>query len=130
MAEDFSQIQSKYNEAMLQIQRLHESWTKCNNFARSGQFQAWRWELDIIWRELESDIKKLSNKKKEQLLKLFQSYDTKDIKGLNQTLKTNITESKRYKIYEKIDERHIFLKELQDAVGKGAIFQDNSEDGM
>ena len=121
--------QSKYNEAMLQIMRLNDSWVRCNNFATSGQFIKWRSELDVIWRELFADIKKIEPEKEEVIKKLFSS-EVKTIYDLHQELKDKIKEAKTSEIYDAIDARHRFLKDIQDAVGKGAVFSDLNEDGM
>ena len=53
---------SGYNEAVLQIKRLHDHWLKADSFALSGNFPRWNWVLDTIYRELYPDIQKLKDK--------------------------------------------------------------------
>ena len=108
--------QSKYNEAMFQIQRLHDSWMKCNSFARVGKFNDWQWELDIIWRELCSDVAKCD--------------DSKSTLDENDRLKRDISNAKpdRTNWYNALDARHQFLKKLQNEVGKGGVYYDGTEE--
>jgi hypothetical protein len=130
MEEEYDLTQSKYNEAMLQIQRLHFAWVNSNNYARNGEFQKWRWELDVIWRELFSDIKKLHKDKTEKILERFSELGAVDVYDLNERIKIKIDNTKGKEFYSWLDKRHLFLKELQDMVGKGSVFQDASDEGM
>lgn len=116
MSDDFSDVSSKYNEAVFQIQRLHESWIRCYNFQRNGELDKWKFELDNIWLELISDVEeRLGN--------------SNDIKEKNKQLRLNIANSKtREQKYEALMERHSYLKVIQDKTGKGGSYSDGSED--
>lgn len=103
---------SSYNEAGYQILRLHDSWVKCNQFRRHGDFNGWKWELDIIFSELYTDIKNRT-KKGEEFFKKDKEYRELIAKA-----------NKPNTIYNALFERHNFLKTMQDEVGKGGSYQD------
>ena len=113
---ELSQEVSRYNEASFQIYRLHECWVKSNNNARIGNFDAWRWELDIIWRELIADVRKrLPNQE--------------DVVKRNDEIKAIIKKAKtKEDIYEALNTRHEFLKWVQDEVGKGGSYEQYGSD--
>ena len=46
---------SKYNAGALKIDRLHQSWVKCKQHWRMGDYTELNEELDLIWFELEAD---------------------------------------------------------------------------
>jgi hypothetical protein len=108
--EEDSQEVSKYNEAALQIMRLHELWLKAEHYANSGQLIKWKFTLDSIWRELCSDINlRMTNSKK--------------IMEKNIEIREKIADAKeRFTLYNALDRRHQFLKNIQDEVGKGGIY--------
>jgi len=110
---------SKYNEAGLQIQRLHNLWLKINEVTRQGNADliSWKYLLDDVWRELIADVQNQSNKK--------------DIIKENNLLKKLISlSSSNQTMYSALDRRHQFLKVLQDKVGKGGAYQDDSSESM
>ena len=53
-----SDMVSEYNEAKLQIYRLHLEWIDCNKLSQKGNFDQWNWHLDTIWRELSPKARK------------------------------------------------------------------------
>jgi len=114
MEED--QEKSKYNEAILQIQRLHESWMKCYQYARSGNLHHWKYELDFIWAELYADV-------------MNRTVKPQDLVDENKKFRKKIIESRtKEQLYESLLDRHQFLKELQDNVGKGGVFEDGTSE--
>ena len=46
---------SEFNEAGYQILRLHDHWNDCSKFSRVGNYDMWKWTLDMIWLELSPD---------------------------------------------------------------------------
>lgn len=110
-------LQSKLNDAWLQIERLHNSWLKCNMAIRTGDFKTWKWELDILWLELYSDVMRLKDEPGEI-----------DWSKENMKLKSNIINAFTTKIPEKmynaLFERHEMLKHLQYAAGKSGAYYD------
>lgn len=111
---DNSNEVSKYNEAGLQIQRLHFSWLQIKYYAKNGNFRDWFFALDDIWRELIADV--------EQRLP-----DCEEIKNKHRELRNRKCKTKK-EAYEALDERHCFLKVIQDRVGKGGSYQDSNAD--
>ena len=110
---DYSDRQqvSQYNEAGFQIIRLHNHWIKADLYANNGLFPRWKFILDTIWRELHADV--IKNPK------------AKEWVGKNKSLRMKIASAKSRSImYESLNERHEFLKDLQDSVGKGSIYGD------
>ncbi len=116
MEEEINQI-SRYNEAAMQISRLHDLWLKAELYANRGLLIKWKFILDSIWRELKADVKRKDN--------------SKDIINDNNKLKKTISECKTSPgMYNALDERHQFLKEVQDSVGKGAMYMDADDDAF
>lgn len=108
---------SKYNEAGLQILRLHGTWTVIESNISKGQLNTWKFLLDSIWRELYADIFHLGDS--EARIKIKE----------NERLKDNIAKAKtKEALYDALNERHLFLKRLQDEVGKGGVYDDGTED--
>ena len=114
MQEETRQI-SRYNEAAMQIMRLHELWLKAELYANRGLLVKWKFILDSVWRELYSDVKR-------------QSESETTIED-NKKLKETISKCKKVShLYNALDERHEFLKGIQDSVGKGAMYKDVDDD--
>ncbi len=113
--EKASQI-SKYNEAGLQIMRLNDLWLRAEFYASRGLLKKWKFTLDSIWRELYADA--LRHEDKEKIIKK------------NEKLKETISKSKTINtLYDSLNERHQYLKEIQDKFGKGGRYVDeDSED--
>jgi len=115
MDENIPSELSKYNEAQLQIQRLHNLWVKIEDSIDKGHLQRWKYLLDSVWRELYADAYHLT--KPEEILER------------NVSLRKKIANNghSRNNLYDALNERHEFLKKLQDDVGKGGIYQDGRE---
>jgi len=128
-----NQLESTFNEGMLQIQRLHELWLQANLASRKPKdkfFTEWRWTLDAIWRELSRDALKNESLDVEaetltdswEKNKWFVQYDM---------LKEEIKEKKNpEQVYEVLHRTDVFLRVLQQAVGKGGKFRDKDEDDL
>jgi len=108
MADDFSDkkvLISQYNEAAFQIARLNNLWQLCNNYARAGDLDQWKWVLDRIWIELSADAK--------------QKDETQYFNGIK-VLNISISKAEgNANLYNTLQEKEIFLKGLQEGVGKG-----------
>ena len=109
---------SDFNEAGFQILRLHGLWLRANQCALTGSLNQWKWLLDVIARELAADIKHLDNK---------DGNKKKELDELNK----NISKAKGSAAeYKALEEKDIFLRCLQDDVGKGSKSSDHFEDIM
>lgn len=139
-------VTSVYNEAVFQIQRLHNEWLKANALSKAGRYKEWRFTLDAIWRELSRDaIKKESGKldpekyaeiekdnpwftEWNRLVKELNSAEQKDLVIQKQNPKMKgVVALYRYPALSKME---IFLRGLQDAVGKGGKYKSDEEDDM
>lgn len=95
---------SEFNEASYQILRLHNLWTNCNSYSTRGMLIEWKWTLDRVWIELSAD----SDKKKGHAEKI-------------RLLNLKIAELKNpVELYDGLQEKEIFLRALQEEVGKGS----------
>ena len=105
------EVVSEFNEAKYQIFRLHLLWLSCNNMANAGELEQWKWKLDTIWRELSPDAYKKDKGKEDK-----DKFKTKIVQ-----LNENITKAEKNKslLYKSLEEKEIFLRILQDDVGKG-----------
>lgn len=120
--EDFDKkyLKSEYNEAALQIYRLHDLWVKCIRFGGSSvdtcNLESLRWTLDDIWDELIADAKA---KDKEEYFKQNMIYN----------IIISVTKKKgdRLKYYKALKAKKHFLKCLQDDVGKGGKKKEDYE---
>lgn len=113
---------SKYNDAGLSIARLHEHWTKCEEFANNGELIRWKFRLDSIWRELTPDVQRIMNKNMDRGKELIKT---------NYNLSMGIGKSKNSsELYSNINKRHEFLRRLQDESGKASVYVDPDDEGF
>lgn len=113
---DNKKLMSDFNEAGFQILRLHDIWVRCGTAAARGELDKWKWLLDRAWIELASDAKKKN--------------EEKYFKEVNELDKNVTTAKKRNEIYAALKEKEIFIRCLQDDVGKGARRTEHYEEIM
>jgi len=120
---------SKYNEAAMQIMRLHNLWVKIEENVNKGNLKEWQHLLDSVWRELRADVNHLS-----ETIKEGDTHSEKEkVIRMNKYLKLKVlimASETRTEWYNALNERHEFLKQLQDEVGKGGIYENESEKGF
>ena len=114
--ENKDDLTSDFNEAKFQILRLHNLWIKCNSLSQQGKLGLWKWNLDCIWRELSPDARQKNEEK----------YYSK-LKEINSMI-ANATTPKE--LYEALNEKEIFLRYLQEDVGKGGKKSHQDDDAM
>ena len=116
---------SDFNEAKFQILRLHLLWQSCNSLSQSGKLIQWKWKLDIIWRELSVDAaekdKSIDNDK--------DKYFTR-VKELNNNIAKAEEQKNLEELYETLQKKEIFLRQLQEDAGKGSRKHAHDEDDM
>ncbi len=127
MSPDNSDSTSVFNEGALQIQRLHSLWLQCGSYARKGDYNKWRWVMDCVWRELSNDA----------LIEFKTDYSSEeDIKKNKYFVRhgeidEQIGDAKKSKdgraCYLALSNMEIFLRNLQDIVGKGSKRKDKDE---
>jgi hypothetical protein len=139
---------SVFNEGISQIQRLSNLWTLCNEQSRRGKLEAWQYTQESIWRELSRDAiaKEQGLERPQDFVKLakenpwFTQY-TRLTQGIMRVKPLKIVqrvhgkrveriEGSFHQYYQALNEREIFLRTLQDAVGKGSKYKDAGEDDM
>ena len=111
---------SVWNEGKFQIYRLHILWLSCNTTSSAGKLEEWKWKLDNIWRELTPSAKKRDKNRNsdEQYFHINQIHKDKIAEAGNDS-----------EIYTALEDREIFLRILQDEVGKGSSeMEKESED--
>jgi hypothetical protein len=125
---------SKYSSGIAKEIRRNVLWTDANNHSRIGQYSKWNEDLDRIWCELSSDAEK---KKLFTLNKLkYEEFDKQlaSIGNFNDNVHTgfekpsNEEKEKRSKHYKKLIEKEIFLRLLEEDVGKGTSWEEDEED--
>lgn len=114
------ELLSDFNEAKFQIYRLHESWTKCNSYSTSGKLTQWKWELDVVYRELSKDADGI---KRRDYLKDIEEINKEIIRAEILARKNNNPEH----IYQALSKKEIILRALQDDSGKGSKRSDPDE---
>jgi len=108
---------SIYNEASLQIIRLHELWQKAEFYANKGNLEKWKFTLEAIERELHADI--LRSEESEKLQKKHEKILIKISKGKTRNIKYFWTQY-----------LHKFLKYIQDLSGKGGSYGQADTEAM
>jgi len=130
--DEVEQQVSKYSSGVNIIIRLDALWKDVNNHARTGKFSLWNLDLDRIWCELARDLKENYEDKK----KTFDIFDTKMVtignftdkepEGFKDVSPEDI--KKRSQHYKILMEKELFLRRLENELGKGTTFDDGDED--
>lgn len=130
--EQLSDKISKINSAGLINLRLHNLWNDVNKHARQGQFSSWNSDLDRLWCELAGDVKENNDvhknfkKIQEELKKISPLINWKDNRGFKEF---SDEEKKQQSIqYDKLMEKEVFLRKLQNKQGKGTAYVDPEDD--
>src|SRR3990167_10459168 len=105
------ELTSDFNEAKYQIYRIHLDLLDCRSYAKKGGLIGWKWVLDHLWLELAADARAKIGKDDTEN-KYF-----KRIAELNEEIAKN--EKNRNMLYKALQEKEMFLRFLQDDVGKG-----------
>lgn len=100
--DDKKTLKSEYNEASYQILRLHNLWTNYSNYSREERLYLVHTTLESIWIELSADAKQTH-------------FDC--IKKFNDSI--GMHKDNKIKVQIALKLKAIFLKKLQDDVGKG-----------
>jgi hypothetical protein len=132
--EDFKEeTDSMYNEAGFQISRLNNNWMLANYHSRTGNFKEWHWTLDVIWRELSSDaMKKVGGKLDPSKFNELSGSNPWFVKfdSLTNKILSARNSGDRQREYQSLSNLDIFLRGLQQAVGKGSKWKDPGEDSI
>jgi len=124
---------SKYNSGVAIQIRLDGLWNKANLFFLKGLYEKWNDVLDNIWRELCRDIEKNDfdliktefNKFDIELAKLGKINDNPP-EGFAIATKEQI--DNRIEQRKILDKKEIYLKRLENSLGKGTKFDEGDDD--
>lgn len=137
MAEEEAK-KSKYNTGLAKIYRLDGLWKSVNIFSTSGKYSKWNEFLDRIWCELCNDLKENTEdekdfkKNKEKIENLdgeigrIGNFEDNATDSFNPVTKNQM--DKRNEHYKKLMEKEIFLRRLENILGKGTAWEDEDED--
>lgn len=124
---------SKHSSGVSILIRIDGLWKDANLHSRAGLFSKWNTDLDVIWRELARDLddsdyeskKTKFNKFDEDLVNSGNFKDTgnETFDGLSKSQVDS--RSKQYKI---LNDKELFLKRLENKLGKGTTWDDGDED--
>ena len=114
---------SKYNSGIAQIYRIDNLWKDTHSHSRNGEMDKWNWDLDRVWVELAADLKTDDKK-----VTAFNEIN-KTIAELKEKLSNKKIEVAKYfsEIYQRLMEKELFLRRLQNDVGKGTAFDREEE---
>lgn len=124
---------SKYNSGIAQIYRLDSLWRSTHLHSRSGKFNLWNLDLDRLWCELAKDLsdEEYGNYKKKfdyfdsELLKTGAFIDTPPSGWADFTPEQVEKRNKQYKV---LTDKDLFLRRLENHLGKGTAWDDGDED--
>ena len=135
---------SKFSSGLNIISRLDELWKMCHKFKREGKYADWNDELDTVWLELARDLDEKEyndelNEKKEVISKGYKSkfneFENKlksllpfndNMRGFSKPDDGDI--KRRNEQYKILMEKELFLRRLENFVGKGTAWDDDEDD--
>lgn len=120
---------SRINSAQFMNIALHELWKEARNHSRAGLFNKWNQDLDMIWGELGGDLEEKDKKFQEYKeindgLHQLGSLSSPEIQGFKSRA---INPELRGKQYVLLLKKHLWLKKLQNELGKGTAYKDPFE---
>ena len=120
---DVSSKSSKFNGAISQIYRLDELWRDTHNHSRKGQLELWNWDLDRVWVELAGDF---DDEHPNNVKFMAINKEISDIKDEFAKRKIDaIAFANRY--YAVLNKKELFLRRMQNSLGKGTEFEDEDD---
>jgi len=133
MAEGEEELVSKYSSGVSILIRIDGLWKDANTHSRAGLFSKWNTDLDVIWRELARDLKDEIYKEKKEEFDAFDSalisvgrFKDSGSETFDSLAETEIT--KRDKHYKILNNKELFLKRLENSIGKGTTWGDKDEE--
>lgn len=141
MEEQEEKRKSKYSSGVNILIRLDELWKDVNNHCRAGSFSKWNADLDRIWCELARDLsdKEMDDEKddkgnivNEGYRNKFEKFDEeiKKIGRFDDNIKVGFRKigeeqiEKRNKHYKILMKKELFLRRLENYLGKGTTLED------
>ena len=120
---------SVFNEAGYQIQRLNTLWWQANNNLMRGDLNQYRWALECVELELMADVLRLEGTSIDELQgEEVRNKNFKHLLKINKNISVSTENKQQY--FTALKEKHIFLKAIQEAGGKGGNYEDTNADDM
>jgi len=124
---------SKYNSGIAIILRLDSLWKDTHLHSRAGLFGKWNSDLDRIWCELSRDLSDKEYKTYEKDFGLFDK-EIEDLGNFNDNIGNTFNKipkediQKRNKQYKVLMRKELFLRRLENHLGKGTAWDEGDED--
>ena len=117
---------SRYNSGIAQIYRLDILWRDSHKHSRLGELTKWNWDLDRVWLELAGDLEE-----DDKQITDYEAFTTL-IGDLNKKFTNRKIDLGEYKLtlYKLLMEKELFLRRLQNKLGKGSSYLEGDEDYM
>ena len=126
---------SKHHGSVSIIIRLDSLWRDTHAHSRNGLFSKWNADLDRIWCELARDLRNEGFKDKKELFDKFDEDLSKEgdfndggSEGFKKITKNE--REKRAKQYKILMEKELFLRRLENELGKGTAYEDEDDYDM
>jgi len=125
---------SKYSSGVNILIRLDGLWKQINLYATANSYEKWNSYLDRVWCELARDLKDgQSYKDKKEEFDEFDNkiakagkFDDKAPEGFKDITAEQINKRKIH--YKCLMEKELFLRRLENELGKGTTWSDGDED--
>ena len=126
---------SKYNSAIAQLMRIDSLWKDAHSHSRSGQYDKWNADLDKVWAEIAGDLDKKKGDPdtvayNEFTIRLAETgaLPRPVIIGFERLPEGySLRKAKQFQI---LLEKEIWLRQLQNKLGKGTAYADELEDDL
>jgi len=133
MVDDHENLISKHSSGVSIIIRIDGLWRDANLCSCTGLFDKWNRKLDVIWRELARDIKDDDWKTKKKEFDVFDADLVKqgpfqDMGSESFDKPEEGASTKRSKQYKILNDKELFLKRLENHLGKGTTWDNEDDD--
>ena len=122
MSEEYNKTISKFNEGVLQIQRLHNVWLGVRINREGGNYRRAKDILDSAWVELACDADKLDANEETNFKQQIQEIDDEYEK--------NVSTKNRNVLYKLLIRKEILLRTIQEKAGKGSRYENPDDDDI
>lgn len=119
---------SRFNSAGLINATIERLWVDSYNSMSSGNYTLWNTKLDSIWAILGGDVRKDGTEDTEMTkisLKIYKTGSLKSKTGVGFNKVANPDNSLQY---QRLLEKSLFLRRLQNKQGKGTAYASDDED--
>lgn len=114
---------SEFNDAVFQIERLHNFWNECKYYREKGKLVEYYFKLDGVEIELYPDAMRLDKESGEKEEKWADK-----IKDINDQIQLAFGKKDFKEFYKKLIDKEKILRTLQFATGKGGKYKNEDDD--